>query len=75
LRSLVNRWKRLDLETVDVGSINSLMITLNKTRKKTKVGFYGIGMVHNALGLMELKPREATEGELEGELPFFLFSC
>jgi len=40
-RSLVNRWKILDLETLDVGSINSLKITLDKTRKN-KSGFLWI---------------------------------
>ena len=69
-RSLVNRWKRLDLERVDAGSINSLKITLHKTRK-TRVGFYGFCMVHNALGFMELGPRGATESELECELLSF----
>jgi len=41
-RSLVNRWKRLNLETVDVGSINSLKIALDKNRKKNKSGFLWI---------------------------------
>ena len=64
----------MDLETVDMGSINSLKIMLDKTRK-TGMGFYEFCMVHKVLGLMDMGPREAREGELEGELLLFLISC
>ena len=57
----------MDQETVDVGSINSFKGRLDKIRK-TRMGFYGSRMVHKALGLMEIGPREATQGELQGEL-------
>ena len=32
------------------------------------MGFYGFCMVRKALGLMEIGPREVTQGELQGEL-------
>jgi len=56
----------LDQETVDVGSINSFKGRLDKIRK-TRMGFYGFCVVRKALGLMEIGPREATQGELQGE--------
>jgi len=56
----------LDQETVDVGSINSFKGKLDKIRK-TRMGFYGSCMVRKALGLMEIGPREATQGESQGE--------
>jgi len=55
----------LDQETVDVGSINSFKDRLDKIRK-TRMGFYGFCMVRKALGLMEMGPREATQGEANG---------
>ena len=64
----------MDLETVDMGSIISLEIMLDKT-KKTGMGFYELCMVHKALGLMVMGPHKATEGELERELLSFLISC
>ena len=36
--------------------------------RKTRMGFYGFCMVRKAPGLMEMGPREATQGELQGEL-------
>jgi len=62
-RRVVNRWNSLDQETVDVGCINSFKGRLDKIRK-TRMGFYGFCMVRKALGLMEMGPREATQGEL-----------
>jgi len=59
----MNTWDSLDQETVDVGSIHSS--THDKIRK-TKMGFNGFCMVRKALGLMEMGPREATQGELQG---------
>ena len=63
------------MDSVDVGSINSIKIMLDKIRKKTRMDFCGFCMVHKALGVMEMGPRDSTEGELEGELILFLVSC
>jgi len=40
---------------------------LIKLEKQGRV-FYGFCMVRKALGLMEMGPRKATQGELQGEL-------
>jgi len=58
----------LDQETVDVGSINSFKGRLDKIKKNKDGLFYGFCMVRKALGLKEIGPREATQGELQGEL-------
>jgi len=73
---VVNRWNSLDQETVDVGSINSFKSRLDKIRKTNKDGFfYGFCMVRKALGLMEIGPREATQGELQGEYTMAMMAC
>ena len=56
----------MDLETVDVGSINSFKGRIDKIRK-TRMFFCGFCLVRKALGLMEMGPREATQSELQGE--------
>jgi len=73
-RSLLIRWKRLNVDSVDVGSINSIKIMLEKITKN-KNGFLWILHRHKDLGLMKLGPRDSTEGELEGELVLFPISC
>jgi len=65
VRRVVNRWNSLDQESrkpVDTSSINSFKGRLDKIRKTR------FCMVHKALGLMEMGPREATQVELQGEL-------
>ena len=39
------------------------------------MGFYGFCVVHKALGLMEMGPHEATQGELQGELLVVSEAC
>jgi len=61
----VNRWNSLDQETVHAGSINSFKGRLDKIEKQSWV-FYGLCIVRKAIGLMEMGPHEATQGELQG---------
>jgi len=69
----VNRCNSLDQETVDVGSINSFKGRLDKIKK----GWFFMDPVWSAMPLASWRsdPHEATQGELQGELPCILFTC
>jgi len=63
---VVNRRNSLDQETVDVSSINSFKGKLDKIRK-TRMGFLWILHGLQSPRPHEMGPREATQGELQGE--------
>jgi len=72
---VVNRWNSLEQETVDVGTSTHSRAGLIKLEKQGWV-FYGFCMVRKALGLMEIGPREAIQGELQGEyFTFHFYVC